>query len=52
MMDVLSTDQLEQMLNSIYVRRDSPYNSMAWYTDIGGVNRDLLISEIAKRKKE
>lgn len=52
MMDVLSTEQLEQMLSSVYVRRDSPYNSMAWYTDIGGVNRDLLISEIAKRKKE
>lgn len=51
MMDALSLEQLEQMLNSIRVRQDSPYNSMPWYTDIGGVNRELLTSEINKRKK-
>ena len=52
MMDALSLEQLEEMLNSIRVRQDSPYNSMPWYTDIGGVNRDLLTSEINKRKKD
>ena len=52
MMDALSLVQLEEMLNSIRVREDSPYNGMSWYTDIGGVNRDLLNSEILKRKKD
>ena len=52
MMDALSVEQLEVMLNCIRVRKDSPYNSMPWYTDIGGVNRELLESEILKRKKD
>ena len=51
MMDALSLEQLEQMLNSIRVSQDSPYNPMPWYTDIGGVNLELLTSEIEKRKK-
>lgn len=52
MLDVLSTDQLEQMLNSIRVRRDNPHGGLVWYTDIGGVNQELLTSEIETRGKE
>lgn len=52
MLDILSPEQLEQMLKSIYVRHSSPYSSMTWYTDIGGVNRDLLTSELEKRKQD
>ena len=52
MLDALTLEQLEQMFKSIYVRHNSPFSNMEWYTDIGGVNRDLLSSEMDKRKKE
>ena len=52
MIKSLSAAQLEEMLNSIHVRREYPHSSMEWYTDIGGVNRDLLTSEIKLRKEK
>ena len=52
MMDALTMEQLEQMLKSIHSKPDTPFTGMQWFTDIGGVNHDLLISEMKKRKKD
>ena len=52
MIDALTTEQLEEMLNSIKVRRYSPNGGLEWYTDIGEVNREMLSNEIKSRKKD
>ncbi len=45
----LTLKQLEQLLDSIPMRTGEHYGHFASYTDIGGVNRELLASEIALR---
>ena len=52
MIDALTTEQLEEMLNSIKERRYSPNGGLVWYTDIGQVNREMLSTEIKSRKKD
>ena len=52
MIDALTTEQLEEMLNSIKERRYSPNGGLVWYTDIGQVNREMLSNEIKSRKKD
>ena len=51
-LDALSLEQLEEMYNSLRGRRDSPYGGILWLSDIGGVNRDLLLTEMKNRGKE
>lgn len=51
MIDALTTEQLEEMLNSIKGRNTSPYGGLVWYTDIGRVNQELLSWELESRKK-
>ena len=51
MMDALSLEQLKQMLGSIHVHSESPNGGIVWYTDIGEVNQQMLLSEVHAREK-
>lgn len=52
MLELLSTTQLKEMINSIRLEKVSPYGSLTRMTDVGEVNHTLLVSEQHRREKQ